>query len=238
MRRLLSTAPKIFFGASALSFTCCAADGDKVGSETPSVQPSFQATINLPRQLMNAKRETITLDTLAVISGTGHPKLAEEVASLIGIRLADAHITRFADSEVSVRINEELREKDVYIIQPCSAPVNDNIVELLLTIATAKRSGADRVTAVIPYFGYKHHRRGASTSTKLQSRFLASVAMDFAKMLQEMGVDRVISVDIQRPGQGHEACFFDNNVPLEAVVTTKYMIDYIVKNFNLQNPVR
>ena len=70
-----------------------------------------------------------------------------------------------------------------------------------------RRSNARRVIAVIPYFGYKHHRRGASLSTKHKSRFLSSNSMDFAKMLQEMGVDRVIAVDIQRPGQGGEACF-------------------------------
>ena len=76
-----------------------------------------------------------------------------------------------------------------------------------------------------------------STSTKHQSRFLSSNAMDFSKMLQEMGVDHVVAVDLQRPGQGHEACFFDNNIPLEVVVTTDHMINHFVNTIKLENPI-
>ena len=71
-------------------------------------------------------------------------------------------------------------------------------------------SSATKVTAVIPYFGYKYHKRGAPISTKHQSRFLWSASADFAKMLQAVGADMIISVDLQRPGQGPEACFFDS----------------------------
>jgi N-terminal domain of ribose phosphate pyrophosphokinase len=108
----------------------------------------------------------------------------------------------------------------------------------LITLPVAcRRSNARRVTAVIPYFGYKHHRRGSPISTKHNSRFLSSSSMDFAKMLQEMGVDRVIAVDIQRPGQGQEACFFDNNVPLETVLSTDHMVEYFKNNIALKSPV-
>jgi ribose-phosphate pyrophosphokinase len=101
-------------------------------------------------------------------------------------------------------------------VQPCAAPVGDSIMELLLTISCARRAGASKISAVIPYFGYKHHRRGSSISQKqLHSRFLTSGAMDFAKMLEVVGVDTVLAVDLQRPGQGHEACFFDTDIPLE-----------------------
>eukprot|EP01041_Mallomonas_annulata_P000598 gene598-1155_t len=200
-------------------------------------QPSFQATINLHKPRHSEDKAKATLDGLMIIAGTGHDALSKEVAALIGKEISDSSISRFADGEVSIRVNDSIRGKDVFIIQPCSAPVNDSIIELLLTIATVRRSGAHRVTAVIPYFGYKHHRRGMSTSTKHQSRFLSSAAMDFAKMLQEMGVDHVVAVDLQRPGQGHEACFFDNNIPLEVIVTTDYMIDYFVKHVKLENPI-
>ena len=135
---------------------------------------------------------------------------------------------RFADGEVSVQLHDNIRGKDVYIIQPCAAPVNDSIMELLLAVSCARRSGARRVIAIVPYFGYKHHRRNSPISTTYSSRYLSSHAMDFAKMLTEMGVDRVISSDLQRPGQGKEACFFDNNVPLETLLTTEFLADSLV----------
>ena len=136
---------------------------------------------------------------MVLISGSAHPELAKEISSIIGVPLADAEIKRFSDGEVSVQINHNLRGKDVFVIQPCAAPVNDSIMELLLTVSCVRRSSARRVIAVIPYFGYKHHRRGAPISTKHNSRFLFSSSMAFAKMLQEMGVDRVIAVDLQVP---------------------------------------
>jgi len=128
-------------------------------SDSLSAQPSFGATINLSKQLKNYKRPKITLNSVAIIGGTGHRQLGEEIAELMGVRLIDSEISRFADGEVSIKLNENLRGKDVFIIQTCASPVNDNIFELLLSISTAKRAGAERVTAVIPYFGYKHHRR-------------------------------------------------------------------------------
>jgi ribose-phosphate pyrophosphokinase len=174
---------------------------------------------------------------MVLIAGSAHPELAKEISSIIGVPLADADIKRFSDGEVSVQINHNLRGKDVFVIQSCVAPVNDSIMELLLTVSCVRRSSARRVIAVIPYFGYKHHRRGAPISTKHNSRFLFSSSMAFAKMLQEMGVDRVIAVDLQRPGQGHEACFFDNNVPLETIMSADVMVDYLRQSAVLNDPI-
>lgn len=151
--------------------------------------------------------------------------------------VAASSISRFADGEVSIQVNTNMRGNDVFIVQSCAAPVNDSIMELLLTVSCARRSGAKRVIAVIPYFGYKHHRRGSALSTKYQSRFLSSGAMDFAKMLQEMGVDRVISVDLQRPGQGQEACFFDTAVPLEVVLSNELMVKHLLSHVDLAKRV-
>jgi ribose-phosphate pyrophosphokinase len=190
-------------------------------------QPSFSATQNLRKN--TPRKKEITLESFALIGGTGNKKLVEEISSIIGTKIVDSSINRFADGEVSIQIHENVRGKDVYVVQSCGSPVNDNIMELLLTVSAVRRSGARRVTAVIPYFAYKHHRRGSPISTKYQTRFLSSNAMDFAKMLQEMGVDKVISVDLQRPGQGKEACFFDNQVTLETIVTTEYFVDYLVQ---------
>lgn len=121
----------------------------------------------------------------------------------------------------------------MFIVQTCAAPVNDNIMELLLAITAAKRAGAARVTAVIPYFGYKYHKRGLPISTSYQSRFLWSAAGDLAKMLMAMGVDSVLSVDLQRPGQGHEASICDNTVPTETLSSNDVLVDYIVNNIAL-----
>jgi ribose-phosphate pyrophosphokinase len=202
-------------------------------------QPSFLGTTNLRRQARPQKRyhSPKTINDIAIVTGTAHPKLAKEVAELIGIPLTDAKVSRYSDGEVAIQINESLHGKTVFIIQPCAAPVNDSIVELLLTTSCANRAAADRVIAVVPYFGYKHHRRGSPISTTLHSRFLSSSAMDFAKMLQEMGVDHVITVDLQRPGQGHEACFFANSVPLETILTKELIIDYFAKNIPLSKSV-
>lgn len=110
-------------------------------------------------------------------------------------------------------------------------------MELLLLISCAKRCGAKRVTAVIPYFGYKYHRRGEPISTKNQSRFLWSAAGDFANMLKTMGVDRIISVDFHRPGQGQETCFFDTTIPVETVSSNDLCISYIKNNIPLADNV-
>jgi hypothetical protein len=183
------------------------------------------------------KPPSVTLDSLVLLSGSAHPKLAERISSEVKVPLCNASLSRFADGEVSIQIFDNLRGKDVFIIQSCAAPVNDSIMELLLAISCMRRADVRRVIAVIPYFGYKHHRRGNALSTKHSSRFLSSGAADFATMLQELGVDRVIAVDLQRPGQGHEACFFDNLVPVETFLTTDLFLDYITKNSVLVEPV-
>jgi hypothetical protein len=203
-------------------------------------QPSFGASTNTrvrPKIFKKKEKESITIESLVLLPGSANRKLSQEIADFINVPLSEVSLSRFADGEVSLQIKVNVRGKHVFIIQPCSAPVNDSIMELLLSISCARRAGASRITAVIPYFGYKHHRRSANISTKHSSRYLSSTSMDFAKMIQEMGADRVISVDLQRPGQGHEACFFDNTVPLETVVTTDLFIEYFTKNAYLSEPI-
>jgi ribose-phosphate pyrophosphokinase len=110
-------------------------------------------------------------------------------------------------------------------------------MELLLSIAAAKRAGAASVTAVIPYFGYKHSRRGLPISTTNHSRFLWNAAGDLAKMLQISGVDKVISVDLQRPGQGHEACFFNSGIPAETISTNNLFVKFFSEEIALHDRV-
>jgi len=172
-----------------------------------------------------------------IISGTASNKLASDICKELGVPLGAAKMERFSDGEIFVRFNESLREKDVFIVQTCAPPVNDNVMELLLSIAAAKRSGASSVTAVIPYFGYKHNRRGLPISTTHHSRFLWNAAGDLGKMLHTVGVDKVISVDLQRPGQGHEACLFNTQLPAETISTNEAFVTYFKDNINLHNKV-
>lgn len=189
-----------------------------------------------------------------------------QICKELDIRPIDAVVGRFADGECKIEVDQNIRGKDVYIIQSCIAPVNDSAMELLLLVSCAKRSGAKRVNAVVPYFGYKHHRRGSPISTGLSSRFLWSAAADFAKMLEVVGADRVISgertslkspttttttmqltpldflvvgstVDLQRPGQGHEACFFPSVVPVETIITVDQLAEHYSKMRPYNGPI-
>ena len=98
-----------------------------------------------------------------------------------------------------MRIEENVRGKDVFLLQTCAAPVNDSIMELLLTLSAVRRAGAQRVTAVIPYFGYKHHRRGLPVRGTMDSKFLSSNAKDFAKV-RPSSRHRYCSTDLNNPG--------------------------------------
>ena len=200
-------------------------------------QPSFLGTgmRKSPQILQNNNYRKVTLSDMVLIGGSMHKKLSQDISNLTKVPLANADFKRFSDGEVSIQINESIQGKNVFVIQSCVAPVNDSIMELLLSISCAKRAAAGRVIAVIPYFGYKHHRRGSSLNNTLNSRYLSSSAMDFAKMLQELGVNHAITVDLQRPGQGQEACYFNNSVPLETVLTHDLLVDYFVKNIRFEN---
>lgn len=174
---------------------------------------------------VNSSAEHVN-QNVVVLSGTASHKLSEDIAKLLNSPLMDVTTKRFSDGEINCVINESIRGKDVFIVQTCAAPVNDNIMELLLTVAAARRAGAQNVTTVIPYFGYKYHRRGMPISTTYNSRFLWSAASDLAKMLQTVGVDNVVSVDLQRPGQGHEATFFAETIPVETINTSNIFTEY------------
>lgn len=174
---------------------------------------------------------------IAIISGTASRVLSELVCKELNRPLSDVDISQFSDGETSIRIRESMRGKDIFIIQTCAPPVNDSVMELLLSIAAAKRSGATSVTAVIPYFGYRLNRRGLPISTTHHSRFLWNAAGDLAKMLLVVGADKVISVDLQRPGQGHEACFFKTQLPAETISTNDMFVSYFQNHLDGNVPV-
>jgi len=125
-----------------------------------------------------------------VFTGNANPALADAIAKNIGVPLGRASIGKFSDGEVSVELNENVRGKDVFVIQPTCAPTNDSIMELLLMSDALHRASANRITAVIPYFGYaRQDRRVRSARVAISSKVVAD-------MIGAVGVNRVLTVDL------------------------------------------
>ncbi len=164
-----------------------------------------------------------------VFCGGSNHKLAEEITEHLGMKLGDITVGRFADGEVNVMVNENVRGQDVYLIQPtCPPNVNESLVELLLIVSTMRRASARRITAVIPYYGYARQDR------KMTSRVPISAA-DVARLLESMGVDRVIAVDLHC---GQIQGFFGPRVPVDNLEAAQVGVEYF-GNLDppLQNPV-
>lgn len=143
---------------------------------------------------------------LAIFAGPANRELAEEVADGLGVNLSQISIKKFADGEIGIRVNENVRGKDCYVIQPtCPPNVNDHVMELLLMISTLRRASAGTITAVVPYYGYARQDR------KMHSRVPISAA-DMARLLESMGVDRVVAVDLHC---GQIQGFFSPSVPVD-----------------------
>jgi ribose-phosphate pyrophosphokinase len=138
----------------------------------------------------------MSIHPLRIFSGSAHPALAAEVADLLCTTVGKATTRRMADSEVHVMIDEVVRDQDIFMIQPCSVPVNDNLMELLLYLDAFRRASAHSVSAVIPYFPYARQDRMARGREAISARVVAD-------LLESQGVARVIYVDIHnRATQG------------------------------------
>ncbi len=129
-------------------------------------------------------------NNLMVFTGNANPVLADQIAKHIGVPLGYASISKFNDGEISVELNENVRGKDVFIIQPTCAPTNDSIMELVLMADALHRASANRITAVIPYFGYARQDR------RVRSARVAISAKVVADMISAVGVNRVLTVDL------------------------------------------
>ncbi|GAB5035998.1 ribose-phosphate pyrophosphokinase [Nannochloropsis oceanica] len=150
---------------------------------------------------------------LKIFSGRSHPGLAKEVGDILGVAPGKATVTSFADGETQIQVLDSVRGLDVYIFQSCNQPVNDRIIELLLMVSTMHRASAKRVTAVIPFMGYKHHRRVGAVSHDKTTRYLGSAGQDFAKMLEVLGAGlltdgRKVAVVAPNPDTAKKAQIF------------------------------
>src|SRR5919107_2404113 len=148
-----------------------------------------------------------------LIAGIANPVLAQEMASSLGVELCKVTATRFADGEIFVRIDENIRGSDVFIVQPTNAPA-ENLMELLLLIDAARRASAARITAVMPYYGYSRQDRKDQPRVAIGAKLLAN-------MIETAGADRVLGVDFhQHQLQG----FFD--VPVDHLYASPVMVSH------------
>ncbi|MBN8554790.1 MAG: ribose-phosphate pyrophosphokinase [Deltaproteobacteria bacterium] len=134
----------------------------------------------------------MSFSNLKLFTGNSNPQLAQKVAACLKVPLGDALVKKFSDGESFVRINENVRGADVFIIQSTCSPANDNLMELLVMIDALKRASADRITAVIPYYGYARQDRKDSPRTPITARLVAD-------LLESAGIDRVFSLDLHAP---------------------------------------
>jgi ribose-phosphate pyrophosphokinase len=150
-----------------------------------------------------------------LFTGSSNPELAHRVARELKLEVGNADVKRFPDGEVDVRLNESVREHDVFIIQSTSYPGNDHLMELLLLVDACRRASAARINAVMPYFGYSRQDRRMNPRVPISAKVVAN-------MLTAASVDRVITIDIHAPQiQG----FFD--VPVDTLRTAALLIDHL-----------
>ena len=142
---------------------------------------------------------------MMVFTGNANPELAQKVASRLYLSLGKADVGQFSDGEVAVELNENVRGKDVFVLQSTCAPTNDNLMELIVMIDALRRASAQRITAVVPYFGYaRQDRRVRSSRVPISAKVVAD-------MMVTVGVDRVLTVDLHAAQiQGFFACPVDN----------------------------
>jgi ribose-phosphate pyrophosphokinase len=162
---------------------------------------------------------------MKLFAGNAVPELARKIADRLYIKLGDAEVGRFSDGEINVKINENVRGSDVFIIQSTCAPTNDNLMELIVMVDALRRASAGRITAVIPYFGYARQDR------RVRSARVPITAKVVADFLSSVGVDRVLTVDLHAEQiQG----FFD--VPVDNVFGTPVLMEHLRQQV-FHNPV-
>ena len=157
---------------------------------------------------------------MKLVAGNSNRPLAEAISSALGMGLTRASIRRFSDSEIFVEILENVRGEDVFLIQSTSTPANDNLMELLICLDALKRASAQRVTAVVPYFGYARQDRKSSPRTPISAKLVAN-------LIEASGANRVLTLDLHA---GQIQGFFD--IPVDNLYAAPVMVDDIRLNYN------
>ena len=160
---------------------------------------------------------------IKLVAGNSNPKLAEAIASYLATPLAQAVVRRFADMEIFVEIQENVRGADVFVLQSTSYPANDHLMELLIIIDALRRSSARRITAVIPYFGYARQDRKPGPRTPISAKLVAN-------LITHAGADRVMTLDLHA---GQIQGFFD--IPTDNLFASPVMVRDIKDHYELDN---
>ncbi len=160
---------------------------------------------------------------MKILSGTSNLKLSKDISKHLKSKLVNTNIKRFADGEIYIEINENIRGNSVFVIQSTSNPANDNLMELLLVIDALKRSSAKNITAVIPYFGYARQDRKVVPRTSISAKVVAN-------LISNTGASRVVTVDLHA---GQIQGFFD--MPVDNLFTTPLFARYIKKKLKSKN---
>jgi ribose-phosphate pyrophosphokinase len=167
----------------------------------------------------------IVLKALTIFSGNANRELATAICRYVEVPLGRAEVTRFADGEIYVEINENVRGVNCFVVQPTCAPANDNLMELLVMIDALKRASAASIIAVIPYFGYARQDRKSKPRTPISARLVAD-------LLTAAGVDRVLSIDLHA---GQIQGFF--NIPVDHLYGLPVLMDELRGRFNQETVI-
>lgn len=159
------------------------------------------------------------LNDMKVFSGNANPKLAAEICSYLEIPLSKAEVRRFSDGEIFVEIGENVRGKDIFVIQPTCTPVNDHLMELVIMVDALRRASARRITAVLPYYGYARQDRKVAPRVPITAKVVA-------EMLTVVGVRRVLAMDLHA---GQIQGFF--NIPVDHLYAAPVLLKYISEKF-------
>ncbi len=160
------------------------------------------------------------LNDFYVFSGNSNPELTRKICEYLSIEPGGSKITTFSDGEIQIEINDNVRLRDIFIIQSTCAPVNQNLVELLLMIDAIKRSSARRITAVMPYYGYARQDKKVAPRVPISAKLVAD-------LITTAGADRVITMDLHA---GQIQGFFD--IPVDNLFAAPVIIEYIKNTFN------
>jgi ribose-phosphate pyrophosphokinase len=166
----------------------------------------------------------VTVHEMKIFAGNANPVLAGEICAYLGVSLGEAKVGRFSDGEVMVRINENTRGRDVFVIQSTCPPVNDNLMELLIMVDALRRASADRITVVLPYYGYSRQDRKAEPRVPITAKLVAN-------LITAAGADRALCTDLHA---GQLQGYFD--IPVDNLMASPVLLECFRRK-NLDRPV-